>query len=108
MKTFKEFILMVEGVRPGEVEKPLDKAAFKNVEEVLLEEKQVMMPRREGMLISLLGNLIAQQKQNLEEEIFIVQQKHQKEKQDVGLLKTQTDPLSKLSTGGPCDPLFRI
>lgn len=29
MKTFKEFILMVEGVRPGEVEKPLDKAAFK-------------------------------------------------------------------------------
>jgi len=29
MKTFQEFMMFVEGVRPGEVEKPLDKAAFK-------------------------------------------------------------------------------
>ena len=29
MKTFQEFMFIVEGVRPGNVEKPLDKAAFK-------------------------------------------------------------------------------
>ena len=29
MKTFQEFMMFVEGVRPGEVEKPLDKAEFK-------------------------------------------------------------------------------
>ena len=48
MKTFQEFMMFVEGVRPGNVEKPLDKTAFKKRRRSLVGKEQRHEARKRG------------------------------------------------------------
>jgi hypothetical protein len=55
MKTFQEFMMVVEGVRPGNVEEPLDKAAFKKRRRSLARREASADARSRGHVDRLTG-----------------------------------------------------